>query len=63
VSFTTTITCPHCGRESRESVPVEACVIVYDCPGCDRLLRPKKGDCCVFCSYGADPCPTAPERR
>ena len=60
MSFATTITCPHCGTESEESVPVEACVIVYDCPGCGRELRPKEGDCCVFCSYGADPCPTAP---
>ena len=24
---------------------------------CGTLLRPKSGDCCVFCSYGTVPCP------
>jgi hypothetical protein len=60
VSLTTTIRCPDCGHESREEVPEEACVIVHDCRGCGRQIRPKQGDCCVFCSYGADPCPTSP---
>jgi hypothetical protein len=27
------------------------------CAGCGALLRPKPGDCCVFCSYGSVPCP------
>ena len=25
--------------------------------GISKLLRPKAGDCCVFCSYGSIPCP------
>jgi hypothetical protein len=25
--------------------------------GCHTLLRPKAGDCCVFCSYGSAKCP------
>ena len=25
--------------------------------GCGALLRPKPGDCCVFCSFGTVPCP------
>ncbi|HME07828.1 MAG TPA: GDCCVxC domain-containing (seleno)protein, partial [Bryobacteraceae bacterium] len=29
----------------------------YDCTGCGTLLRPKPGDCCVFCSFGSVPCP------
>ena len=26
-------------------------------PNCGTLLRPKAGDCCVFCSYGSVKCP------
>jgi hypothetical protein len=29
----------------------------YECKGCGVLLRPKRGHCCVFCSYGTMPCP------
>jgi len=31
---------------------------------CGELLRPKSGDCCVFCSYGLAPllCPPIQER-
>ena len=24
---------------------------------CGAPLKPKAGDCCVFCSYGSVPCP------
>ncbi|WP_327036906.1 GDCCVxC domain-containing (seleno)protein [Methylomarinum vadi] len=24
-------------------------------------MKPKKGDCCVFCSYGTVPCPPIQE--
>jgi len=51
------ITCPHCGTSADESMPVNACVRFYECAGCGRLLKPKPGDCCVFCSYGSVPCP------
>jgi hypothetical protein len=30
---------------------------MYTCISCHALLRPKAGDCCVFCSYGDVPCP------
>jgi len=51
------ITCPHCGRTKSERMPVDACQILYECTGCGVNLRPKKGDCCVFCSYGSVRCP------
>src|SRR5215471_18295218 len=51
------ITCPHCGRTKTEPMPVDACQIVYQCTGCGVQLRPKAGDCCVFCSYGSVRCP------
>src|SRR6516162_10073916 len=28
-----------------------------ECTGCGVQLRPKAGDCCVFCSYGSVRCP------
>ena len=52
-----TITCPHCGFAQREEMPVDACLFFYDCKKCGARLRPKDGDCCVFCSFGSAPCP------
>jgi hypothetical protein len=51
------ITCPHCGHRKVEEMPTDACQFFYECEGCRTLLRPKPGDCCVFCSYGTVPCP------
>jgi alkylmercury lyase len=51
------ITCPACGTSRAETMPVDACQYFYECTGCGMLLRPKPGDCCVFCSYGSVPCP------
>ena len=51
------ITCPQCGAASPQQMPVDACQIVYECAGCGAVLRPKPGDCCVYCSYGSAPCP------
>lgn len=52
-----TIICPECGHAAAETMPTDACQWFYDCTGCGTLLRPKPGDCCVFCSYGSTPCP------
>jgi hypothetical protein len=52
-----TLTCPQCGQVARETMPTDACIYFYDCTGCGAVLRPKPGDCCVFCSYGDTPCP------
>ncbi|MFZ0007635.1 MAG: GDCCVxC domain-containing (seleno)protein [Steroidobacteraceae bacterium] len=54
---TSELTCPHCGHQSTETMPIDACICFYDCAGCGVVLRPKAGDCCVFCSYGSVPCP------
>jgi hypothetical protein len=51
------ITCPKCGHRKRESMPTETCQFFYECGVCRALLRPKAGDCCVFCSYGPVKCP------
>ncbi len=51
------ITCPMCEHVKVETMPTDACQYFYDCTGCGALIRPKRGDCCVFCSYGTVPCP------
>ncbi|HWZ72981.1 MAG TPA: GDCCVxC domain-containing (seleno)protein [Casimicrobiaceae bacterium] len=51
------ITCPQCGYAKREAMPTDACQFYYECEGCKALLRPKPGDCCVFCSFGSARCP------
>ncbi|HET7732108.1 MAG TPA: GDCCVxC domain-containing (seleno)protein [Usitatibacter sp.] len=51
------LTCPACGARSEEEMPLDACIYFYECPGCGTLLKPNKGDCCVFCSFGTVKCP------
>ena len=38
-------------------MPIDACQWFYECENCKMVLRPKAGDCCVFCSYGTNKCP------
>ncbi len=58
-----TLTCPKCGGASTETMPLDACQFFYDCKHCGALLRPLKGDCCVYCSYGDVPCPPIQEAK
>lgn len=51
------IRCPLCGAATTVSVPTDACLYFYDCPGCGQVLRPNRGDCCVVCSFGDQLCP------
>ena len=51
------LTCPSCGYRQDLDMPEDACLFFHACAGCETLLRPKAGDCCVFCSYGSVPCP------
>jgi len=57
VELTTIITCPVCGQSKTETMPTDACVYFYECIQCHTMLKPKKGDCCVFCSYATVKCP------
>lgn len=59
----TTITCPLCGHRKAETMPTNACQYFYDCDGCHAVLKPRSGDCCVFCSYGDVPCPPVQAAR
>jgi hypothetical protein len=57
VMLESTLTCPACGHQERETMPVDACQYLYECASCHALHKPKAGDCCVYCSYGSVPCP------
>lgn len=52
-----TITCPNCKHQALETMPLDACLWLYECKGCGQLLKPIGRDCCVFCSFGTVPCP------
>ncbi|MDZ7847208.1 MAG: GDCCVxC domain-containing (seleno)protein [Owenweeksia sp.] len=57
VITTSTITCPNCGHGKEEEMPTVACQFFYECEKCAAALKPKAGDCCVYCSYGSVKCP------
>jgi hypothetical protein len=53
------ISCPLCGYKENKTIPVDQCLFFNECQNCHTVLRPKPGDCCVFCSYGSVPCLSA----
>jgi len=57
------ITCPKCEFKAEEEMPIDACQFFYECKSCKVLLKPVKGDCCVFCSYGSIPCPPIQQEK
>lgn len=63
VVLESTLTCPHCGHAQQEVMPTDSCQFYYECSNCKVLLRPKAGDCCVFCSFGTVKCPPIQENR
>jgi hypothetical protein len=44
-------------------MPTDACQYIYACKHCAFQMKPKKGDCCVYCSYGDVPCPPIQDER
>lgn len=53
--------CPQCGHGKEEEMPREACQFFYECENCKKIIKPLKGHCCVFCSYGTVGCPPIQE--
>lgn len=51
------LTCPKCGKAQEVKMPTDACQHFYKCSSCGEMLKPKKGKCCVFCSYADTKCP------
>lgn len=63
IELKSTLQCPHCGFRKEETMPTDACQYFYECGGCHALLKPKPGDCCVFCSFGSAKCPPVQQER
>lgn len=61
VILQSTITCPECGFTADETMPTDACQWFYECASCGAVVKPKAGDCCVYCSYGTVACPPIQE--
>ena len=60
IKLQSTLTCPRCGQKTIGLMPTDACQYIFDCT-CGARLKPKPGDCCVYCSYGSLPCPPVQE--
>jgi len=54
-----TITCPECGYKQNIDVPKDKCLPFYQCDGCRKLIKAKKGSCCVICDYSDKKCPVS----
>ncbi|WP_305848903.1 GDCCVxC domain-containing (seleno)protein [Polynucleobacter sp. AP-Ainpum-60-G11] len=54
--FHSTITCPFCLQSETLGIPVGGSQHLYRCRACNAILRPKSGDCCIFCSFGNIDC-------
>jgi hypothetical protein len=63
VILQSTITCPECGFQREETMPNDTCQFFYECENCKILLKPKDGDCCVYCSYGTVKCPSVQKQE
>lgn len=63
VGLQSVLTCPQCGFTQCENMSTDTCQYFYQCRQCQTMLRPKAGDCCVFCSYGSVPCPPVQAAR
>lgn len=50
--------CPKCKIEKLEKMPFGYCTVSYKCTECGEVLSPKHGDCCLYCTYGTELCPT-----
>ena len=63
ITLISVLTCPDCGQVTTETMPPDNSAQYYQCIECGSLLTPEPGDCCVFCSYGSMPCPTAQKHK
>jgi hypothetical protein len=63
VQLTSRLICPDCGGVAEEEMLTNACQYFYECPHCAVILKPKPGECCVFCSYGDVKCPPVQQER
>ncbi|WP_285896681.1 GDCCVxC domain-containing (seleno)protein [Polynucleobacter corsicus] len=55
----TTITCPDCCGQETLEISQGYSQHLYRCPSCSTILKPRSGDCCIFCSFGSQDCSNA----
>jgi len=55
------LSCPHCLFSQEVEMPTNYYQIVFHCKKCGKAITPKKGECCVFCSYADKKCPPKQE--
>ena len=51
------LTCPECAYKMKEIMLENTSQYSYRCPSCEKQIKTKQGECCVFCCYGDYPCP------
>ncbi len=51
------VTCPTCKNTVQEKMSSESLKRIFHCPVCLTWLSPKKGDHCIYDSYGSVKCP------
>ena len=51
------------GYKKAETMPTNACQYFYECESPKTVLKPNKGDCCVYCSFGSIVCPPIQENK
>ena len=57
------ITCPFCNHKENLKMPTDSCQQFIICKKCSKMIKPKENDCCVFCSYGSNKCPSVQEQK
>lgn len=63
IIYDSILKCPNCGFSKKEMMPTDSCQFFYECENCKSILKPKNGDCCVYCSYGTVKCPSIQENK
>jgi len=43
------LTCPECEYTKTEIMPIDSCQWFYECKQCHTVMKPKPGDCCIYC--------------
>lgn len=56
VTKVSAVTCPACKKKTQVTMSSENATRVFHCPNCLTWLSPKKGDHCIFDSYGSVKC-------
>ena len=46
------LTCPSCGSDSFARMSHTWCLHFHECKHCGSMITPRRGECCVFRSYG-----------